>query len=257
MNYDNGELIEQLSAEYVLGTLQGKARNRFERLIVESFRIRLAVWSWECQLNPLGKFAPEIKAPKQIWPSIRAQLNFSRKNNSAEQKSRVKIIKLLNFWRAWGLTTSVACAIFAVVFTTNIATTIDSAASSSIANSTATNSRTGIDHVAVFSSGQAEPQWLVSFDFDTGSLNAKALNVTAIEASQAFELWLLPEAGAAPRSLGLLPVAQEESNYQIPQALIELLKSASGLAISLEPDGGSPTGAPTGPVLFQSPLLEL
>ncbi|GAB1263561.1 anti-sigma factor [Aurantivibrio infirmus] len=243
MNYNNDELIERLSAEYVLGTLQGKARNRFERLIYESYRTRLAVWSWECQLNPLGKFAPQKKPPKHVWQSIRTRLNFSGKNDSAELAARQNLKKLLGFWRGWGLAASFACAIFAVLFTTGIPTT---------------NPGTNADHVAVFSSEQAEPQWLVSFDLNTGSLKAKALNVTAIEASQAFELWILPGADAAPRSLGLLPVAaQGETNNQIPQALVELLRSASGLAVSLEPAGGSPTGAPTGPVLFQSQLLEL
>ncbi|HEX7440087.1 MAG TPA: anti-sigma factor, partial [Caldimonas sp.] len=61
---------------------------------------------------------------------------------------------------------------------------------------------------------------------------------------RALELWALPAAGA-PRSLGLIS-AQGASVVQRSR----VLKDTVALAVSLEPAGGSPTGAPTGPVLF-------
>ena len=59
-----------------------------------------------------------------------------------------------------------------------------------------------------------------------------------------------------PQPLGLLDPAQEISLQLDPQAEAGVGPSAA-LAVSLEPPGGSPTGLPTGPVIYQGPLLAL
>ena len=69
-------------------------------------------------------------------------------------------------------------------------------------------------------------------------------------------MWVLPAEGN-PQSLGLLPVAGNSSRSTIPAGLRALLVNAKGLAISVEPPGGSPTGLPTGPVVYQAPMVEL
>jgi anti-sigma-K factor RskA len=58
-----------------------------------------------------------------------------------------------------------------------------------------------------------------------------------------FELWDVPP-GAAPRSLGVLAEGRETA-LKVPS----FFREASALAVSVEPPGGSPTGAPTGPVV--------
>lgn len=63
MNYDNQKLIDMLAAEYVLGTLKGPARKRFQRLMLSSNRVREATWMWEQHLNNL---ASSIKSVPQI-----------------------------------------------------------------------------------------------------------------------------------------------------------------------------------------------
>jgi anti-sigma-K factor RskA len=60
---------------------------------------------------------------------------------------------------------------------------------------------------------------------------------------RAFELWAVPPQGA-PRSLGLVSGEQATT---VQRGL--LLRDTAAFAVSLEPSGGSPTGAPTGPIL--------
>lgn len=64
---------------------------------------------------------------------------------------------------------------------------------------------------------------------------------------RALELWGIPADGSPPVSFGVLPET-EVAVFDVPDAL---LGKAVGLtlAISDEPPGGSPTGAPTGDVL--------
>jgi anti-sigma-K factor RskA len=70
------------------------------------------------------------------------------------------------------------------------------------------------------------------------------------------ELWALPANGAAPVSLGLLPQTGSRKVALDPVQAAALL-AAGQLAVSREPAGGSPTGAPTGPVLIVSKRLPL
>ena len=53
MRYD-AEQVEYLAAEYVLGTLHGAARRRFDRLITEQANVRFTVWRWERHLNGIA-----------------------------------------------------------------------------------------------------------------------------------------------------------------------------------------------------------
>ncbi len=69
------------------------------------------------------------------------------------------------------------------------------------------------------------------------------------------ELWGIPEDGTGPVSFGLIPEA-ETAEFIVPDAL---LGKAVGLtlAISDEPEGGSPTGQPTGAVLALGAVTRL
>jgi anti-sigma-K factor RskA len=69
-----------------------------------------------------------------------------------------------------------------------------------------------------------------------------------LQADRALELWAVPPSGA-PRSLGLIA-----GNAATVVRRDKLLDGTAALAVSLEPSGGSPTGAPTGPVLYVGKL---
>ncbi|MTJ03195.1 MAG: hypothetical protein FH759_00695 [Sediminimonas qiaohouensis] len=86
---------------------------------------------------------------------------------------------------------------------------------------------------------------LAAYDADDGALRVTR-DAGAAAPGRALELWLI--AGqAAPVSLGVLPEARD-GVLQVAPELAEKLPGAT-LAISDEPPGGSPTGAPTGDVL--------
>ena len=76
-----------------------------------------------------------------------------------------------------------------------------------------------------------------------------------LAADKSFELWILPPDKSAPVSLGLLP--QHGNQQLVVSAKTAALLQQSGLAVSLEPVGGSPTGQPTGAVLYQGKLTEI
>ena len=112
------------------------------------------------------------------------------------------------------------------------------------------------EFVAVFNDSASQPLWLVSTNMDTGDMSIRAINAKAEAVDKAFELWMLPASGN-PRSLGLLPVGGLENELVLTPKLLQILKNAQGLAVSVEPKGGSPTGVPTGPVVYQAQLVPL
>ncbi|HEY6830976.1 MAG TPA: anti-sigma factor, partial [Pseudolabrys sp.] len=69
------------------------------------------------------------------------------------------------------------------------------------------------------------------------------------------ELWLIPPDGR-PRPVGLLR-ADQTVTLTLPPDLAALARDNAVLAVSLEPPGGSPTGAPTGPVIASGKLTNL
>ena len=78
MNYDRPELLDRLAAEYVLGTLRGGARSRFDRLQRQLPAARIAVAGWEARLNSLGTTVPATAVPGRVWDAIVERTGSSR-----------------------------------------------------------------------------------------------------------------------------------------------------------------------------------
>ncbi|WP_236197548.1 anti-sigma factor, partial [Pseudomonas glycinae] len=68
-------------------------------------------------------------------------------------------------------------------------------------------------------------------------------------------MWVIPSDGK-PVSLGVIPPGGD-GEIKLGGAQKAFIGESITLAISLEPEGGSPTGQPTGPVLYQGVLSAL
>ena len=83
----------------------------------------------------------------------------------------------------------------------------------------------------------------------SNELWVKRVALSAEPPQHSYELWGLPaKAGEPPRSLGIVP-ASEKGTIKLAAVADESLKDFPALAISIEPEGGSKTGLPTGPVI--------
>lgn len=225
MRYDAPQ-VDRLAAEYVLGTLQATARRRFARLITERADVRFAVWRWERLLNGLASGLEPRTPPRHVWKNIRQRINPSQPAKTA----------FLQRWRGlWLAVPAAAAAAWLAIVLVPVQ---------------------GPDRMAVFANQNAEALWVISADLDNRVLQTESFNAVAPEDDTSYELWVLPAEGP-PLSLGLLQIVAGAVEIPISIQLATALRSAGSLAISLEPAGGSPTGLPTGPVVYQASLVTI
>lgn len=223
MDYIRPALSDRLASEYVLGTLRGGARRRFEALLPAHPALRAAVTGWEARLLPLAGVVPPVEPSSGLWTRIEQRL-FAQAGAAAAPRWWQR----LALWQA------------AATFATVAALALGLSLSQPLPMP---------PPIVVVMLPNPEAAGVLQAGFAAGltrdgrALVLQPIHAVAPGSGRAFELWAVPAQGA-PRSLGLVS-GQQATTVQRAQ----LLTDTAAFAVSLEPSGGSPTGAPTGPIL--------
>ncbi|HBY40132.1 Anti-sigma-K factor RskA [Marisediminitalea aggregata] len=232
MNYAKETLCNALAAEYVLGTLKGKARQRYETLMMENQTIRETTWLWEQHLNGLGEGLKPVQPPPSVWNNIQQKLGWVAQSDNVvtlkPEKSNSKRWQVLA-----GLSTAAVLLIVLLMPLTQ--PTVEP----------------NISSVAVVTDQAHQPLWLI--ELSDNHIFTRATSNLVAQQNKDYELWMVPDDGSAPVSLGLLP---KTGDVQLVRPSQLTLAGVSALAVSLEPLGGSPSGSPT-EVLYISPLTKV
>lgn len=219
-------LQERLAAEYALGTLRGGALARFRRWLHEDAALARAVAEWEARLAPMAQTIAPVRPPSRVWKEIEARVGPAVKEKSF-------------IGRALGLVASGALA--AALFMT-------------VLLPVAHRPFGGASYVAVLSDPRTQkPVLFVSAGRKDRELRVKTLDPAIHVADASLELWALPR-GGKPKSLGV--VSGAKAVLHLASSADQSLSDVPILAVSLEPKGGSPTGLPTGPVLYSGPCVK-
>jgi anti-sigma-K factor RskA len=227
MNVREPKRADALAAEYVLGTLRGRARERFERLARTDRALADAVRNWEDRLLPLAEELPPVAPPARVWTAILARVRGA-------PPARASLWSSLGLWRALAVASlATVVALSVVVFRPTPALPEGAL-------------------VVVLAGTDAKPALVASAGRLGRTLSVKPVARVDVAADRALELWMLPD-GGNPRSLGLIS-ATGVARVALSVPADEALRNIPALAVSLEPSGGSPTGLPTGPVLYTGPV---
>ena len=222
MNIVTGDLPDRLAAEYVLGTLTGGARRRFESLLPAHPTLRRAVAAWETRLLPMALKADALAPGARVWHGIEQQLGWA-----AAPVATPSGLGALRFWRAFAALATVAAVLIGIV---------------------PRHAPTAPPMIVVLHATQGAETIVAGLSPDRRQLSIQPLQKVALTSDQSLELWALKKDGP-PASLGV--IAADKLTAVDKGALP---RDTKGLAVSLEPLGGSRTGAPTGPVLFVGEL---
>ncbi len=229
---------ELRAVEFVLGALDEDDRQRVDMDMRHDKELRTYVDAWSQRLLPMTELVKAVAPSPTVWRRVEAAIGPVRAGAQAAPMP-VRIWERISFWR-WTTAGAALAAGLALIAT--------------VVSVTAPPTTVSVPRVAALSSTEAVPSWLVTLDANTRRVEARPAAGITVEAGRALELWLVPAGGGAPRSLGLLD-ADTPSSLTLDGEMVAMLEGAPALAISLEPSGGSPTGAPTGPVLYQGALL--
>jgi len=236
VNYDRPALLDGLASEYVLGTLQGPARRRFERLLPELVNARLAVAAWESRLHALAQSVPQEAPSPQLWKRIESRL---RTQESARRA----------WWSKWiqpmaGVLTGMAIGILAVKLLPNVLFPVDQLAQQEKALSQS--------YVGLLLDRDGKPTVLATATRHGTRLKLKILrSITVPAAGKVLALWALPHNPAGhdlpPLYLGRIP-AEGKGELVLSDSAERLLSNVSRLGVSLE-STESPPDSPSAFVL--------
>lgn len=233
MDYARPRLVDALAAQYVAGTLRGRARARFETLLPGHPALQAAVREWQARLMPLTAVLPEQPPSPDVWRAIEQRLW-----PTATAAATAPFWQRLGLWRALSGTALAAVVGLAVML-----------GNPPPAQPPVVVVLQGTGADVIGTGGQI----VASLSGDGSALVTQPLTPVALTANRVLELWSVPPQGA-PRSLGLISSsgATVLSRDKLPATLLK--GGTAALAVSIEPPGGSPTGAPTGPVVFAGKL---
>jgi anti-sigma-K factor RskA len=234
-SYRNPALRDKLAAEYVVGTLRGRARARFESLLRYDGDLRRIVAEWEARLTPLAAAAGEIAPPARVWHGVSRHIGAAAP--AAGWWTR------LAFWRALAVTSTAFVLLLGAFI------------------SMAPRPEPPMAMVAVMNDEKGQPAMVVSWPPMKGArdpyIRIKVVQDHPVMApGTAWEMWLLPGGKAAPVSMGLINIDRDQV-MKLPPELAGRMGGAWGLAMSVEPEGGSRTGAPSGPVIFKGQCVRM
>lgn len=214
------------AAEYVLGTLGLREREAVEREAARDPGVRARIEAWERRLGPLAEMVPVENPP----PRVRAALLRSLPGPKRAEAGQVLALRAqLRRWRIAAGGAGLLAAGLALFVA--VGPMLEPS---------------GGRYLAVVQGGGTLPALIVRVDTRTGIAQVRPVNAEA-PADRSLELWYVGAQG--PRPLGLVGAG-------LSQVKLPAKAAPDGvIAVSVEPPGGSPTGQPTGPVVYTGKLL--
>ncbi len=230
MNYTRENLRNALAAEYVLGTLRGLARQRFQKLILSNQTIAETVSLWEQYINGMGEKIPPVEPDDKVWQVIQSRIDYKSEQSNVVEMPVKKPSK--SPWKVIAMAASLLIAVAVTTFTVK-------------------QLEPTVSQVAVVVDEDSKPLWVI--EYSDKDLIIRPTDKVELLAQNDYQLWIVPATGEPPVSLGILP-QREQVIAKAPDSLSDLPFTI--LAVSLEPLGGSPTGQPT-QVLFTAEVTSV
>jgi anti-sigma-K factor RskA len=228
MRYTDARLLDALASAYTLGTLEGGARRRFERLMRDRADVRDVVAQWEQRLGQLALSVPQRKPSADLWRAIAARTQPV--NTPQARQARP------SRWTGWlrpagfgfgGLVAGAVAASALFLAIPGAFITSDQLAMRS-------GERLPQSYVGVLTDTEGRGRLLVSSLRHGRAVTLKVLGATALPVSgdERLVLWALP-ADAAPFVVGTVP-ANGAGTLTLPDTSEKLLSKVSRLVVTRE-----------------------
>jgi anti-sigma-K factor RskA len=238
----DGEDIDGLAAEYVLGSLEPSERKAVNERRKHETALNEAIAAWESRLAPLNDDLPGVAPPADLSDEV-----LSRVRTATRRGTALSPVQRRKDWRSALLAGTVAlaaCLLLALGIVRYLGTQDPDLL---VAQLHRTNDQGTGDEAHL-------PAFAVAVD-RKGTLSVRPILVRPV-LGKSFALWLMPHAGATPIFLGIVsPSTPTTLPWSASRPLREYVNS--GLMITLEPEVVSGTQLPVGHAAFSGTLLRI
>jgi anti-sigma-K factor RskA len=230
--------IEGLAAEYVLGTLSRAERQDVAERRRADKALDRAIQAWERRLAPLARTVSPLAPSPALYNKIRAEIGLSQHVISLKAREERLTRRAANWRNAFIGASALAASLAGIIAYRETLPPVEAT-----------------QYVAVLNTGDDKPAFLLTVDTRTNMCVITAVNPPP-EADKTFQVWMVSDEMPKPKSIGMVNKPGEMQMMPMqPGPEMDLFLNAS-FAVSVEPMGGSPTGLPTGPVLFTGKLIQ-
>ncbi|MDP3692966.1 anti-sigma factor domain-containing protein [Bradyrhizobium sp.] len=271
-----------LAAEYALGTLDADERAQVETMMSVDKEFMVLVEAWQQKLGGLNQMVGSVEPRPEVWDRIKAAIGHSEPQSplllpdaqSAPPPTDVsepaapvdtsKVIQLSARARRWRnvatLTTAIAAALVAMIATQLFAPDrLPEGLRPKVRTQVVEVKTTVIpppsgQYVALLQKDSASPAFILTVDATSKNFTVRRVGA-APEPGKSFELWLVSDKLPGARSLGVIG-GDDFTTRPVLQSYDADTVNEATYAVTLEPEGGSPTGVATGPVVFTGKLIE-
>ena len=241
---DDRDLI---AGEYVLGVLDAAEMAQADELLASDRSFVREVRFWRERLAPLDATAAPLAASPALWQRIEAATSAKPAAAASADSARASVGHLLpsaeslwnsiGFWR-WsamaGAVASLALLLVAGALLQDIRQWLG-------------NPAPELRMIAVLAAGDGRPGAVVHAYAD-GTARLIPLSDIAVPEGRALQVWTLRDRQEGPISVGLLDRAR---SVKLDLGRLPAPRPDQLFEITLEPETGSPTGRPTGPILMK------
>jgi anti-sigma-K factor RskA len=279
-----------LAAEYALGTLDADERTQVETMMAVDKEFAAIVQAWEFRLGVLNQMVGSVEPRPLVWDNIRRAIghggeqaplvlpdapppiapevpeandNIAAPPSSPLVAEMSNVIQLSSRVRRWRNVASIASAIAAALL---VMVGLQVYQPDALPDSVRPKPRTqvvevktppaaaGAQYVALLQGNAGAPAFILTVDAATRNFTVRKVGAQP-EVGRSYELWIVSDKLQRPRSLGLIGRNDFTTRPVLAGYDADLVNQAT-YAVSIEPEGGSTTGAPTGPVVFSGKLIE-
>jgi anti-sigma-K factor RskA len=226
-------LHDLLAAEYVLGTLHGRARSRFAQRLRDDVALHAQVAYWERALMPMAPHLSATPSP-QVWTAIAARM--APRSDVAQP----------NWIQRWFGVRTFAPLAAGLVLGVALSVIGPGLVDGGVADSSET--QLPESYVGVLAGADGRAGLIVSSRRHGKVMDIKQIQPAAVLPGQALFLWVI-ESDGTTRAIGAVPQGRFVQ-VTLPKTSEQLFAKATELAVSIEPAGVAPA-APTQPFVYR------
>lgn len=274
-----------LAAEYALGTLDADERAQVETMMSVDREFTAMVEAWQQKLGVLNQMVGSVEPRPEVWDRIKTAIGHSEPQAplllpdappppanddlgapaaAVAPVDTSKVIQLSARARRWRnvatLTTAMAAALVAMVATQVYAPDRLPDGLRPKVRTQLVEVKTTVapppsgQFVALLQKDSSSPAFILTVDGTSKNFTVRRVGATP-EPGKSFELWLVSDKLPRARSLGVIGGNDFTTRPALAAYDTDTVNKAT-YAVTLEPEGGSPTGVATGPIVFTGKLIE-